>query len=124
MHQDVTNLKSLFLSEEETMALLDLCLTSPSEMDHVKEQAVRKLTDLARRHLRASIAEEHEMRDQKRAETDADEAACELDGGPVAGDEPVSAITMLARSMARSHAPRRQMGTALADSRSRIRKIA
>src|SRR5579862_3191753 len=52
MYQDVTSLKPLFLSEEETLALLDLCLMSSSELDETKEQAIRKLTELARQHMR------------------------------------------------------------------------
>ena len=53
MSQHVASIKPLFLSEEEAMALLDLCLMSPGETDPVKERAMMKLTDLVRRYIAA-----------------------------------------------------------------------
>jgi len=55
MYQDVTTIKPLFLSEEEAMAILDLCLTSAAEMDAIQERALRKVTDLARAYLRDTM---------------------------------------------------------------------
>jgi hypothetical protein len=51
MSQHVASIKPLFLSEEEAMALLDLCLMSSTETDPIKERALLKLTDLIRRYL-------------------------------------------------------------------------
>ncbi len=47
----IANHKPLYLSEEEAMALLDLCLVSAVETDTVKERALLKLTDLVRRYI-------------------------------------------------------------------------
>ena len=45
--------KALYLTEEEAMALLDLCVTAKVEYDDVKEQAVGRLTDMCRNFIRA-----------------------------------------------------------------------
>src|SRR5262249_22941567 len=58
MSQHVASIKPLFLSEEEAMALLDLCLMSQTETDPVKERSLLKLTDLIRRY----ITEENALR--------------------------------------------------------------
>jgi len=57
MYEEVKTIKPLFLSEEEVMAILDLCLMSPAELDDVKERVVRKVTDLARSYLRGSASQ-------------------------------------------------------------------
>lgn len=51
MSQHVASAKPLFLSEEEAMALLDLCLLSRAETDPLRERAMCKLTDLIRRYI-------------------------------------------------------------------------
>lgn len=51
MSQPMNDLKPLFLSPEEAMALLDMCLMSQAEFDREKECALLKLSDLVRRHL-------------------------------------------------------------------------
>ena len=51
MSQQMNDLKPLFLSAEEAMGLLDLCLMSQAEFDPEKECALLKLSDLVRRHL-------------------------------------------------------------------------
>jgi hypothetical protein len=51
MSQHVASIKPLFLSEEEAMALLDLCLMSSAESDPIKERSLLKLTDLIRRYI-------------------------------------------------------------------------
>jgi hypothetical protein len=136
MYQDVTNFKPLFLSEEETMALLDLCLTSPTEIDEVKEQAIRKLTDLARNHISDAIQEE------RTEPVSGDSAAlfAAVIAAPASGEtlrhdariaaqetlsgDDLSPFIMTARAMAHSRAPRRHLDTALADSRRRLRRHA
>lgn len=45
--------KALYLTEEEAMALLDLCVSAKVEYDEVKEQAVGRLSDMCRNFLRA-----------------------------------------------------------------------
>jgi hypothetical protein len=45
--------KALYLTEEEAMALLDLCVSAKVEFDDVKEQAVGRLSDMCRNFLRA-----------------------------------------------------------------------
>ena len=54
-------LKSLLLSEAETMALLDMCLTSSDENDPAKERAMMKLTLLVRRFLAEDEARKNEL---------------------------------------------------------------
>jgi hypothetical protein len=51
MSQQVLKLKPLFLSEDEAMALLNLCLTSNMETDAAKDRAMLKLTELVRRYI-------------------------------------------------------------------------
>ena len=55
MSQQMNDLKPLFLSAEEAMGLLDLCMLSHAEFDREKERALLKLSDLVRQHL--SVAE-------------------------------------------------------------------
>ncbi len=70
MNQPFTNLKPLFLSEDEALALLDLCLLSRAEMQPVTECALAKLTNLARQFVAEEIETEkaakiqHEPRQQ------------------------------------------------------------
>lgn len=59
MYDQAARLEPLYLSEEEVMALLDLCLTSPTETDSIKERVMLKLSDFARRHLSESRTESH-----------------------------------------------------------------
>ncbi|HZT40838.1 MAG TPA: hypothetical protein VFA07_01550 [Chthonomonadaceae bacterium] len=47
---NVADLKLLFLSEEEALALLDLCLLSCAEIDATKERALLKLAHLVQEH--------------------------------------------------------------------------
>ena len=47
---NVADLKLLFLSEEEALALLDLCLLSCAEIDPTKERALLKLAHLVQEH--------------------------------------------------------------------------
>jgi len=49
------SLKPLFLSEEEALAMLDLCLMSATETDTTKDRAIMKLTDLVRHFLNEEI---------------------------------------------------------------------
>ena len=51
MSQPIASIKPLFLSEEEAIALLDLCLMSRAETDSIKERSLLKLTDLIRRYI-------------------------------------------------------------------------
>jgi hypothetical protein len=44
--------KPLYLTEEEALALLDLCLLSNAEDDPIKEQAVRKVSSICREFIR------------------------------------------------------------------------
>ena len=50
MTPNVADLKLLFLSEEEALALLDLCLLSCAEIDPTKERALLKLAHLVQEH--------------------------------------------------------------------------
>lgn len=51
MSQQRNDLKPLFLSAEEAMGLLDLCMLSRAEFDCEKEGVLLKLSDLVRVHL-------------------------------------------------------------------------
>jgi hypothetical protein len=51
MSQQMNDLKPLFLSAEEAMGLLDLCMMSCAEFDREKEGVLLKLSDLVRQHL-------------------------------------------------------------------------
>lgn len=51
MSQYTDCVKALFLSEEEAMALLDLCLMSRADDDPLRVRALRKLADLVRRYI-------------------------------------------------------------------------
>lgn len=53
MPSQITHLKPLFLSEEEALALLNLCLMSQTDADSAKDRAMLKLTDLVRRYIAA-----------------------------------------------------------------------
>jgi hypothetical protein len=72
MSQHVASIKPLFLSEEEAMALLDLCLMSSAETDPVKERSLLKLTDLIRRYMteenvtRCTLAQDSEAEGEER----------------------------------------------------------
>ena len=81
MSQLVMHLKPLFLSEEEAMALLNLCLTSNTETDAAKDRAMLKLTELVRRY----IAVEAECAETKAAAEKSPQATRSA-GIPEAGD--------------------------------------
>ena len=51
MSQQMNDLKPLFLSAGEALALLDLCMLSHAEFDHEKEGVLLKLSDLVRRNI-------------------------------------------------------------------------
>lgn len=51
MSQQVNDLKPLYLSAEEALGLLDLCLISHAEFDREKEGVLLKLSDLVRQYL-------------------------------------------------------------------------
>ncbi len=51
MSQHFNRVCPLYLSSEEAMDLLDLCLMSSIEIDPDKERAILKLTDLVRRFI-------------------------------------------------------------------------
>jgi hypothetical protein len=55
----ITRLKPLFLSEEEALAMLDLCLLSNAETHPEAECALMKLTELVRRFIAENIVAEH-----------------------------------------------------------------
>ena len=59
MAQNIATIKPLFLTEEEAIAMLDMCLMSNMETDPVKECAMLKMSDLVRRYIQeeAPIAE-------------------------------------------------------------------
>ncbi len=57
MSQRMSELRPLYLSAEEAMGLLDLCLLSGAEFDRDAEGVLLKLSDLVRQHL-AAVAEE------------------------------------------------------------------
>lgn len=48
MSQNVASIKPLFLTEEEALAILDMCLMSRVENDPARERAMLKLTHLVR----------------------------------------------------------------------------
>jgi hypothetical protein len=121
MYQDVTSIKPLYLSEEEAMAILDLCLTSDVEMDDVKERAMRKVIDLARTYL--SVDEEAQPATSSQplvAEHCGQRGEAEQDEEPVcalhraSAQQPVTPLTMMYRSVGRAHSSLRRMGAALA----------
>ncbi len=58
MSQYASSVKPLYLSAEEAMGLLDLCLMSQAAIDPDKERAIMKLTDLVRGYI--AEAEESE----------------------------------------------------------------
>ena len=51
MNSFTTYLKPIYLSEEEAMGMLDLCLGSGADMDSAKDRALLKLSDLVRHYL-------------------------------------------------------------------------
>jgi len=53
MSQPNNDPKPLFLSAEEAMALLDLCIMSQTDFDRDREGILLKLSDLVREHLAA-----------------------------------------------------------------------
>jgi hypothetical protein len=123
MYQDVTSIKPLYLSEEETMAILDLCLTSSIELDDAKVRALRKVTDLARTYLRPAEEAQAataphpvmEARRNGRGEDGQDEgSAGASDGARVPS---VTPFTMMFRSVGRAQSSLRRMGTALSERR-------
>lgn len=48
MSQEGNDPKTLHLTEEEALALLDLCVMSPMDSDPINERALLKLIDLVR----------------------------------------------------------------------------
>lgn len=83
MSQSIASPKPLFLSEEEALAMLDMCLMSSSENDSSKERAMLKLTDLVRRYLADG--------DEYAAEVSA-EAAETTSNEPEAATVPIAAL--------------------------------
>ena len=129
MCQKLTSFKPLFLSEEETLALLDLCLMSSAELDDAKELAIRKLTDLARQHIRETAVGHSAEGQAARAEDNIQKEISALSVGEILRSgldgrpgEQVTPSTMMARSMSRSHAPRLRMELAVSHSRRRYRR--
>ena len=57
MSQRIEELRPLYLSAEEAMGLLDLCIMSGAEFDRDAEGVLLKLSDLVRQHL-AAVTEE------------------------------------------------------------------
>jgi len=72
MSQANENIQPLYLTEEETLALLDLCLASDTGSDPMKECALMKLSNLARHYLAEKIEQE-----EKDAETPAEAESAE-----------------------------------------------
>ncbi len=73
MSQHVASLKPVYFTEEEALALLDVCLISSGDSDAVKESALLKITDLIRRYISACQfgAEENiDSRDQVKLTAD------------------------------------------------------
>ncbi len=54
MSKSVETIKPIFLTEEEALAVLDMCLASPIESDAAKDRAMLKVTDLIRRYIIAA----------------------------------------------------------------------
>lgn len=46
--------KPIYLTEEEAMALLDICLLSTAEDDPIKEKAVKRVSSVCREFLKAA----------------------------------------------------------------------
>jgi hypothetical protein len=61
MSHKTKDLKPLFLSAEEAMGLLDLCMLSQTDLDRDREGILLKLSDLVRQHLAAHAAEAAEI---------------------------------------------------------------
>ena len=53
MSLETVDLKPLYLSEEEALSLLELCVMGQTETTTTQEQAMLKLTNLSRRFLRS-----------------------------------------------------------------------
>ena len=70
--------KPLYLSEEEALALLDLCVMSRTEMDAIKERAVIKLTCLVRRFFSGSDGATPEEAETPAPTRETPEARCEV----------------------------------------------
>lgn len=51
MSKQTSDLKPLFLSHEEALCLLDLCMMSDAEFDRDKQALLLKLSDVVRQHL-------------------------------------------------------------------------
>ncbi len=68
------SLKPLFLSEEEALAMLDLCLMSATETDTTKDRAIMKLTDLVRCYLNEDLLSSYGMSAEDIADGENDEA--------------------------------------------------
>ncbi len=61
MSHQMNHLKPLFLSAEEAMVLLDLCIMSHAEFDRDSEGMLLKLSDLVRQHIAACAEDSHEI---------------------------------------------------------------
>jgi hypothetical protein len=76
MSQEMKDLKPLYLSVEEALGLLDLCMMSDAEFDQDTVGVLLKLSDLVREHLAARVAEAGEAgrpgSDDPRTETNGD----------------------------------------------------
>jgi len=132
MYQNVTTIRPVYLSEEEAMAILDLCLTSAVELDEVKERAVRKVTDLARDYLRGTMMAEkmeegHTFATGPRA-IESTAVECNRCVGPMHGEqgiiaesaakqEALSPLTMMQRAARHMHNSLRCLGAAIVERR-------
>ena len=74
MAQNIATIKPLFLTEEEAIAMLDMCLMSNMETDPVKECAMLKMSDLVRRYI---------QEEEPAAEAQATESALQPDAEPI-----------------------------------------
>jgi hypothetical protein len=61
MSQQMNDLRPLYLSAEEAMGLLDLCIMSQAEFDRDSEGVLLKLSDLVRQHLAGDVEEPCEI---------------------------------------------------------------
>jgi len=108
MSQQMHDLKPLFLSAEEAMGLLDLCIMSQAEFDREKYGVLLKLSDLVRQHLADGVEEAREVVKPNGEDSQTEPSGSALDsaryGGsgllPMPGAEPVAAHNTAVRRSA------------------------
>jgi len=66
MTRETVDLKPLYLSEDEALALLEVCVMSPIETTPLQEQTLLKITNLTRRFLRSE--QDRDAMEAERAE--------------------------------------------------------